>query len=151
MTEHQMYEAIAHYLQMKYPNVLYRFDLAADLKLTMGQARKHKMLHPRRGWPDLFIAEPKHKWCRDGSLGIYMGLAGDGETPIYSMVFGGLFLELKRDKTRLKKKNGEWATPHIAEQAEMLEKLRNKGYRAEFAVGLDEAMKMIDDYLGGGE
>ena len=131
MTEHQMYEAIAHYLQMKYPDVLYRFDLAADLKLTMGQARKHKMLHPRRGYPDLFIAQPTH-------------LAG-GET------YHGLFIEIKKDGTRLKKRNGEWASDHIAEQANMLKLLAIRGYKADFAVGLDEAMKMIDYYLGGSE
>ena len=129
MKEHDIYHLIAQYLQVKYPDVIYRFDLAADLKLTMGQARKHKVLHPHRGYPDLFIAEP----LTSSSVGILYGL----------------FLELKKDGTRLKKKNGEWATPHIAEQAEMLEKLRKKDYMAEFAVGIDEALEIIDGYLGG--
>ena len=129
MREHDIYRLIAQYLQVKYPDVIYRFDLAADLKLTMGQARKHKTLHPHRGYPDLFIAQPAY-------------FAG-------SITYHGLFIEIKKDGTRLKKKNGEWATPHIAEQAEMLEKLRNKGYRAEFAVGIDDAVEIIDEYLGG--
>lgn len=128
MREHEIYRLIAQYLQVKYPDVIYRFDLAADLKLTMGQARKHKTLHPHRGYPDLFIAEP----LNSGSVGILYGL----------------FLELKKDGTRLKKKNGEWATPHIAEQAEMLEKLEKRGYWAEFAVGIDETLEIIDGYLG---
>ena len=59
----------------------------------------------------------------------------------------GLFLELKKEGTRLKKKDGEWASPHIAEQAEVLRKLRDRGYAAEFVVGFDEAKKVIDDYL----
>lgn len=130
MKEHEIYRLIAQYLQVKYPGVIYRFDLAADLKLTMGQARKHKTLHPHRGYPDLFIAKPKF------------------DTKIEKMC-AGLFLEIKKDGTRLKKKNGEWASPHIAEQAEMLEKLRKNGYRAEFAVGIDEVLKIIDEYLGG--
>ena len=57
-SEHNLYEQIARYLQLQYPNVIYRFDIAADLKLTPGQAAKHKRLHPKRGYPDLFIAEP---------------------------------------------------------------------------------------------
>lgn len=56
-SEHNLYEQIARYLQLQYPNVIYRFDLAADIKLTPGQAAKHHRLHPERGYPDLLIAE----------------------------------------------------------------------------------------------
>lgn len=140
MREHDIYRLIAQYLQVKYPDVIYRFDLAADLKLTMGQARKHKTLHPHRGYPDLFIAEPL------GYLGERFPDSVAGQ-----MEVAGLFLELKKDGTRLKKKNGEWATPHIAEQAEMLARLVKRGYMAEFAVGIDEALEIIDEYLGGGK
>lgn len=69
--------------------------------------------------------------------------------PVGYLGQSGLFLELKREKTRLKKKDGTWASPHIAEQAEMLEQLRARGYGAEFAVGFDEAKEIIDNYLGG--
>lgn len=64
-------------------------------------------------------------------------------------IYHGLFLELKKEGTRLKKKNGGWATEHIAEQAEVLGKLRKRGYCAEFAVGFDEAKRTIDEYLKG--
>lgn len=60
----------------------------------------------------------------------------------------GLFLELKKEGTRLKKKNGDWASEHIKEQAKVLEQLRDRGYCAEFAVGFDETKKIIDEYLG---
>lgn len=130
MTEHELYTLVAQYLQAQYPEVIYRFDLAADMKLTPGQASKHKTLHPNRGYPDLFVAEPRSNFCEDGFL------------------YGGLFLELKREKAHLKKKNGEWASDHIAEQAEMLKKLRECGYKAEFAVGFDEAKRLMDSYLG---
>ena len=135
MTEHQMYEIIAQYLQVKYPDVIYRFDLAADLKLTMGQARKHKTLHPHRGYPDLFIAKQKE--------GLNMNCIE------FPNSYAGLFIEIKKDGTRLKKRNGEWASDHIAEQADMLEKLEERGYWAEFAIGIDEALEIIDEYLGG--
>ena len=140
MSEHQLYELIAQYMQIQYPDVIYRFDLAADLKLTAGQARKHKMLHPKRGYPDLFIAEPIITSYRDEN-----GMIKLTQTKNYS----GIFIELKKKGTRLKKKNGEWASDHIAEQAEMLERLEFRGYRAMFAVGFDEAKKIIDLYFKG--
>lgn len=130
-SEHNLYEQIARYLQLQYPDVIYRFDIAADLKLTPGQAAKHKRLHPIRGYPDLFIAESSPR-CIDGS---------------WEYEYYGLYLELKKADTRLKKKNGEWRTPHIVEQAEMLERLRQVGYRAEFGVGFDECKQIIDEYL----
>lgn len=63
------------------------------------------------------------------------------------MKYAGLMIELKREGTRLKKKNGDWATPHIAEQAKVLEQLHRRGYVAKFAVGFDEAKDIIDDYM----
>lgn len=62
--------------------------------------------------------------------------------------YDGLFIEVKRDGTRLKKKNGDWATTHIKEQNDVLFELRVRGYKAEFAVGFDEAKEIIDEYLG---
>lgn len=153
-SEHSLYEQIARYLQQQYPNVIYRFDIAADLKLTPGQAAKHKRLHPERGYPDLFIAEPREVKAKTA-------LGGD-----YSLVeiktLGGLYVEIKKDGTKLKRdkdakkilkgetkirKKGDWWDKHIEEQAQMLEKLRARGYKAEFGVGFDECKKIIDEYL----
>ena len=122
MSEHQLYELIATYLRLQYPNVIYRFDLAADLKLTAGQAAKHKRLHPRRGYPDLFIAHPMGK-------------------------YHGMYLELKKDGTRLRKRNGDFASEHIQEQWQMLGALTLRGYKAEFAIGYDDAVRQIKAYL----
>ena len=123
MSEHQLYELIATFLRLQYPKVIYRFDLAADLKLTAGQAAKHKRLHPRRGYPDLFIAHPVGK-------------------------YHGMYLELKKDGTRLRKRNGDFASEHIKEQWEMLGALTLRGYKAEFAIGYDDAIAQIKAYLG---
>lgn len=132
-SEHNLYEQIARYLQLQYPNVIYRFDVGADLKLTMGQAAKHKRLHPERGYPDLFIAE--------SSTNIW-------NSPVreWGLHFG-LYIEIKKDGEKLNKKDGSWRTSHIAEQAGMLENLRARGYRAEFGVGFDECKQIIDEYL----
>ena len=132
-SEHNLYEQIARYLQLQYPDVIYRFDIGADLKLTMGQAAKHKRLHPERGYPDLFIAE--------SSANIW-------DSPVREWGFYfGLYIEIKKDGEKLTKKDGSWRTPHIAEQAEMLEKLRERGYKAEFGIGFEGCKKIIDEYL----
>ena len=153
-SEHNLYEQIACHLQTQYPDVIYRFDLAADLKLTPGQAAKHHRLHPERGYPDLFIAEPREVKAKTA-------LGGD-----YSLVeiktLGGLYVEIKKDGTKLKRdkdakkllkgeikirKKGDWWDKHVEEQAEMLERLRQAGYKAEFGVGFDECKQIIDKYL----
>ena len=131
MLERDLYLQVARYIQVQYPDVIYRFDLAADIKLTVGQAAKHKRLHPYRGYPDLFLAQPAQR---------------SSEYPDACYKFG-LFIELKKEGTRLKKRNGEWASEHIAEQARILEMLELRGYAAKFAVGFDEARKLIDEYL----
>lgn len=123
-SEHNLYEQIARYLQLQYPDVIYRFDLASDLKLTPGQAAKHKRLHPERGYPDLFIAESSSK-----DHGLYLEIKTESNSPY------------KKDGTLKKDK-------HLEEQAEMLERLRARGYKAEFGVGYESTVKMIRDYLG---
>lgn len=122
-TERDLVSQVAKYLQLQWPNAPYRFDLAADLKLSMGQASRHKRLHPRRGFPDLVILVPMN-----------------GK--------GAQFIELKREGERLR--NGELSrNPHIQEQADWHDTLRRLGYAADFAVGFDEAKRLIDDYLSG--
>ena len=134
MSEHEIYEEIALHMQRNFPNVIYRFDLAADLKLTPGQARKHKKLHPHRGYPDLFIAQPRFVKYSPGVDGF------------------GLFLEIKKDGESPWRKDGKLKSDkHINEQFDTLRELREKGYVAEFAVGLDEAKRLINKYLTGSE
>ena len=129
MKESDLQVMVADYLKLQYPDVLFHSDFGSGVKLTVGQAMKQKRQNGgRRAWPDMFIAEP-------------MDVAG--------RIYNGLFIELKKGGTRLKKKNGEWASEHITEQADVLERLEFRGYKALFAVGFDEAKEIIDKYLGG--
>lgn len=133
MSEHELYVLIADYLRLQYPDIIYRFDLAADLKLSIGQAKKHKRLQRFRGYPDLFIAKPKLQQSKDGM-------------PVYTH---GLFLEIKKEGTKILKKDGEYvADKHIREQAKMLQALERRGYRAMFAVGFEQSKQIIDEYIG---
>lgn len=132
MTEAQLQEQVAQYIRLQYPDILFHSDFGSGIKMTKGQAIKQKRQNGGiRGWPDMFIAEPAPR-CIDGS---------------WNYEWHGLMIELKKEGTRLRKKNGDFASEHIAEQAEMLEKLYERGYQAQFAVGFDEAKQLIDEYM----
>lgn len=129
MTEKTLHRAVCDYLRYQYPDVIFSTDLSGATKLTIGQAVALKNLRSGRAFPDLQIMEP-----RNG--------------------YHSLFLELKKEGTNLFKKRVMdaggyplWASDHLREQYEMLEKLNAKGFRAEFAVGFTEAKKIIDNYL----
>jgi hypothetical protein len=122
MSEKSLHRSVCDYIRYQYKNVLFNSDLAGSMKLTMGQAVALKSLRSNRGFPDLQIMEPKSG-------------------------YNGLFIELKKDGTKLYKKNGSYATPHINEQVECLIELRSRGYKAELVVGFEEAKTVIDNYL----
>ena len=137
-SEHNLYEQIARYLQLQYPDVIYRFDLAADLKLTPGQAAKHHRLHPERGYPDLFIA---------GSSENIDSKDWNSIVREWGFYFG-LYIEIKTESNSPYKKDGTLKKDqHLEEQARMLEKLRARGYKAEFGVGFEGCKQIIDEYL----
>lgn len=118
-----LHQQVCDYLRYNYRNVIFRTDFAAGIKMTVGQAVRHKRLQSGRAWPDLFIAEPKG-------------------------AYHGLFIELKAKGTVIYKQDGTpRANAHLQEQAAMLSDLTSRGYKAQFAVGFDEARAIIDDYL----
>lgn len=133
MTELELQAQVADYLRLQYPDILFHSDFGSGIKLSIGQAIKQKRLNGgRRSWPDMFIAKPKTVATEDGDKYRY----------------AGLFIELKKAGTKIYKKNGELvADEHIREQYEMLSRLFEDGYMAEFACGFDEAKAIIDKYL----
>ncbi len=123
-----LHQQVCDYIRIQHPTVIFRTDFAAGVKMTFGQAARHKRLQSGRAYPDIFIAE-QHYSKEDKEM------------------YGGLFLELKA--SNIYKKDGSLlSNPHVQEQADMLQRLRDKGYRAEFAVGFEEAREIIDQYLG---
>jgi len=82
-----------------------------------------KAIQYGRGWPDLFIAEAR----------------GD---------YHGLFIEVKGNGANIFKRDGEtFTTPHIEEQAIMIDNLRKRRYAAFFCKGFDQCKMIIDSYL----
>lgn len=128
--EESLQKSICAYLRMKYPFAVFRSDYSSGIKLTKNQARIHASLQSGRGWPDLFIYEKSAsgKWN-----GLAIELKRDGET---------VYLKIGSRKGLLT------TDEHIQEQAAMLQKLRDRGFYADFAVGYNEAVSMIDKYFG---
>lgn len=121
-SEEILHEEVARYIRLLYPKVIFNSDMSG-IKLSMFQSKKAAKLRSSRAFPDLVVYEPVDN-------------------------YKGLFIELKADGVKIFKKDGSLvANKHIKEQAEMIEKLREKGYAAYFACGIDEAVKIIDDYL----
>jgi hypothetical protein len=122
MSEKTLHRAVCDYIRLQYPSVLFNSDLAGATKLTIGQAVAIKNLRSNRGWPDIFIAEPRHG-------------------------YHGLFIELKKEGVKLFKKNGDPIDDHVAEQIKMSELLFKRRYVVKFAIGFDLTKEIIDDYL----
>lgn len=141
-TEAQTQIQVADYLVQNYPDVQFHSDFGSGCKLTKGQAIKQmKQNGGRKGWPDMFIAAPKYyvKSRRIQYLGLFVELKKDGEK----------LLAGNRAKNRFLSIDGkEYKTEHLKEQADVIYELNQRGYKAKFAVGFDEAKKIIDDYLG---
>lgn len=167
MTEAELQVAVADYLRLQYPDVMFHSDFGSGVKLSAQQARRQKRQNGgRRAWPDMFVAKTRifhEEYEGYGMAKVEKGHVEFGGSNIDGEIWisCGLFLELKKEGTRLKRKRKipnegimdcgsveEWATEHIAEQAKVLESLRQRGYCAEFAVGFEEAKKIIDEYLG---
>lgn len=128
--EEKVQIAICKYLRDDYPNIIFTCDLASGMKLPIRIATKNKAMRSSRGLPDLFIA---HVRWQDG-------------TASNEVEYCGLFLEIKQESVRLKS-GGIASSPHHTEQEAILKQLREQGYKAEFACGLEEAKKLIDEYL----
>lgn len=122
-----LHEQIADYLKLQHRGVIYRTDFAAGIKMTIGQARRHKRLQQDRAYPDLFIAKPKGR------------------------KYHGLFLELKHPEGShqpfLKDGITRSRDKHCLEQWAVLDELNSLGYYARMAVGFEQAKAIIDWYL----
>lgn len=122
LTEAQEYSQVCKWLKEEYPAVMFNTDMSG-MRLSMGMAMHAKRVRSHNGMPDLFIIESRKN-------------------------FSGLFIELKRTGEKLFMKDG--TTPvsdHVAEQFIVRHELMKRGYKCEFAIGLENAKKIIQEYL----
>jgi hypothetical protein len=121
--ESHLHIRTANYLRTNYPGVPFNSDMSG-FRLPIWLAKIAKQLRFQRGWPDMFIPEPR----RDCA---------------------GLFMELKTSRDEVYTKVGKLRkTQHIQEQNEILEMLRARGFWADFVCGDEQARAVIDWYLG---
>jgi len=114
---------VSNFMQKEYPEIIYRFDIGADVPLPPAIAKRSKDLHGRwsTGYPDMFIAKKRKK-------------------------YGGLYLELKA--VNIYKQDGSLLTnKHLFRQNYVHEHLRRGGYKCVFCVGYEECIKIIKKYL----
>lgn len=113
---------LSEYIKSIYPDIIFTAE-SSGIKLTMGQSIVAKRCRSSRGLPDMWIMEAKKG-------------------------YHGCFIELKKDDVKILKKDGSIKSDkHLQEQEEIQQRLRLKGYYCEFAVGLEEAKKIVDWYL----
>lgn len=127
--EYYLQKAISTYLQKFYPKAEFHVDLAGA-NMSVAARGMNKAVQKRRGWQDFRLYEFSGSFC-------------------------GLFLELKRysDKkgtlTKLHKRNGEWKTTHLQEQADCISRMRKRHRASGFVIGVHQALRIVDYYLNG--
>lgn len=107
---------------MQHPDVI-AISESSGLRCSMGMARKLKKMRSKHTHCDIYVFEKRGN-------------------------YGALVIELKAKN--IYKKNGELLKDeHLADQQKTIDLLNKKGYKACFAVGLENAIRIIDDYLNG--
>lgn len=121
--EYLVYRQLAQYMKDKYPQIIFRFDMAGN-NLSKAQAGKNKAIQFGKGFPDFFIAQPSGS-CH------------------------GLYIEVKKEGEKIYLKDGITlvANEHVHEQNEMLINLRLRGYEAHFGIGFAECKLIVEEYL----
>ena len=121
-TERRMHTRVARYLRERYPKARFITTLDGEF-FGKHQAEHVRAMQWGSGAPDMIIFHPN---------GVYYGLA----------------LELKKDTANPFRKDGELkAGEHLQEQSEWLDYLQDVGWIAQFAVGYENAIDIIDNYF----
>ena len=122
MTEEQIHIAICDYIKTKYPKVIFTSE-NSGLRVFWKQAKTLKRMRSCSGLPDIMIFEPRKQKA-------------------------GMFLEVKKSGTKIYRQDGDLRKDkHLNEQENILHRLKQRGYFAEFVVGFDEAKTLIDWYF----
>jgi hypothetical protein len=120
--------ALAQYLRVQYPRVMFRSDVGSQLKLSQFQAVNNKKIQADDfKCPDMMIFKAKQI---------------DGQT------YHGLFLELKNSNPWLSPDRLRKSPPNLKNQWRDIIRLRDEGYFADFFWSFGQAIKTIDWYLG---
>lgn len=125
---------LCRHIKKTYPHVIFHSDFGANIDMTEHQAKTNKSLQSDDKFPDLTVFAPGRINPHTGKpyIGLAIELKKDGTTVI---------LKIGKDKGKLTKNE------HIRGQAKTLKKLNDQGWYANFAIGYDQAKKMVDWYF----
>lgn len=122
MSEYLVHKAVANYIKMQYPNVVFTSD-ASGIRLSIGNAKKMLALKSNHKIPDLIIMQPNND-------------------------YNGLIIEIKANDKSPYLKNGKLSkNAHVISQNKTLQILNASGYKAVFGVGFDDCKKIIEEYF----
>jgi len=120
--EENIHNAVCDYIRLQYPRVVFTSD-GSGVRTAMRTAITMKRQRSADKIPDLLIFEPRGK-------------------------YKGLFIEIKVDRSKVFKKNGEFKKDdHVMAQYQTLCKLDARGYFATFGFGSEHCISIIDDYM----
>lgn len=120
--EYELQKQCVKFLELQYPELQFDSDTIAAVKLTGAQAGRNKAIQ-KDGFarPDIAIYQP-------------------------SFYYHGLFIELKV-KSPFKKDGTLLKNEHLETQQRTIDHLNSLGYFATFATGLDEFVKIVNEYM----
>lgn len=127
---------VVNFIKDKLPEVI-AFHVPAEGKKSAFERYKHSLMGNLKGVPDFVFLHPKYK----------SNLSKEIE-------YHGLLIELKAQEHEKVVKTGKDAGKIVKrkgrlseEQAQIIEKLNNFGFKAVCCFGSDEAIKVIDEYF----
>ena len=122
MTEKKLHLAICKYIKLQYPNIYFLSD-PSGLRMSIGMATQLKKTRSKHAQLDIVILESNNIW-------------------------GGLVLEVKKDRSEVFKKDGNFReSKHVQDQNDSIIHLINNSYCTAYVFDLDEAIEIIDEYL----
>jgi hypothetical protein len=127
---------VVNFIKDKLPEVI-AFHVPSEGKKSAFERYKHSLMGNLKGVPDFVFLHPKYK----------SNLSQEIE-------YHGLLIELKAQEHEKVVKKGKDAGKIVKrkgrlseEQAQIIEKLNNFGFKAVCCFGSDEAIKVIDEYF----
>lgn len=114
---------IASYIKRKYPDIIFH-TTRVEGKKEFWEQNQIKKLNSHSGFPDTFILQPLHG-------------------------YGGLMIENKKFGTKLFKVDGQFASEHYRNQYITHQKLIQAGYAVYFAVGISNAIEILESFICG--
>lgn len=130
--------AFCDWVKKVYPEIIFSCDLSSGMRLPLHIAGMHKRMRSSRGHTDFFSAEP-----RGTNYAFFLELKKDIDE-----VYLKDGLTFKKCKTPIKKAGkivGYY--DHIQEQWDMICKLRERGYYADFGLGLQDCKDKFTAYM----